>query len=126
MSTSRSAPRRRAPDDDAVAWELAAAAHPYMSRVDADRVYIAIGIGDTFEAIDTLVTIIVAGDIPLARDVVATVAGWLDCYRGQDGELRLRQLLDEVKDIARHPESAFEQRFGTPRPDPEEEYRRSG
>lgn len=126
MTKSRSAPQRRAPDDDAVAWELAAAAHSYLSRIDADRIYIAIGIGDTFEAIDALITTIVRGDIPLGPDLVATVADWLDCYRGQDAEQRLRQLLDEVKHVAPQPSSAFEQRFGLPRRNSENDYRRSG
>ncbi|CAN5731088.1 hypothetical protein BH09ACT8_BH09ACT8_58520 [soil metagenome] len=91
------APARRAPDDDAVAWELAAAAHPHLSRVDADRIYIAIGVGDTFEAIDALLTALARDRIPLNHDVVATVASWLDCYRGQDAEVRLRHVLAESR-----------------------------
>ena len=47
-----------------MAWELAAAAHPHLSRVDADRIYIAIGVGDTFEAIDALLTAIARDGIP--------------------------------------------------------------
>lgn len=90
MSTPRRAPLRRAPDDDAVAWELAAAPHPHLSRAEADRIYIAIGVGDVFEAIDALLTAIARDRIPLSHDLVATVASWLDCYRGQDAEARLR------------------------------------
>jgi hypothetical protein len=102
----------KAPDDDALAFELAAAARPHLSRVDADRFYIAIGVGDTFEAIDALITAIARDRIPLGRDVVATVATWLDCYRGQDAEPRLRQLLADVKDSPPQHLSAFERRCG--------------
>lgn len=87
---------RKAPDDAALAGELAATAHPYLSRVDADRIYIALGIGDAFAAIDELVTIIALNQIPLGEDLVATAVTWLDCYLGQDAENRLRQLLAEV------------------------------
>ena len=75
---------RRAPDDDAVAWALAAAARTHLSRADADRIYIAIGIGETFEAIDALLTAIAQHRVPLGHDVVSTVASWLDCYRGRN------------------------------------------
>ena len=52
MSKPSRTPVRKAPDDHALAWALAAVAHPYLSRPDADRIYIAIGIGETFAAID--------------------------------------------------------------------------
>lgn len=113
MSTPPGAPARRAPDDDAVAWELAAVAHPHLSRAEADRIYIAIGVGDVFEAIDALLTAIARDRIPLAHDLVATVASWMDCYRGQDAETRLRQLLAEINQVPPQQMSAFEERFGS-------------
>lgn len=79
-----------------MAWELAGAARPYLNRVDADRIYIAIGVGDTFEAIDALLTAIARDRIPLDRDVVATVVSWLDRYHGQEAAARLRRLLAEA------------------------------
>jgi hypothetical protein len=51
-----------------LAWELAAAAHPHLSRVDADRIYTALGIGETFAAIDALITAI-ARDRQLIAEV---------------------------------------------------------
>lgn len=113
MSTPRRAPARRAPDDDAVAWELAAAAHPHLSRAEADGIYIAIGVGEVFEAIDALLTAIARDRIPLGRDLVVTVASWLGCYRGQAAEARLRQLLTEIKQVPPQRMSAFEERFGS-------------
>ena len=90
MSHSRSAPTRRLPDDDALAFELAAAARPHLSRVDADGIYIAFGVGDTFTAINALITAIARNRIAVRNGLVAAVAAWLDCYRGQDAEPRLR------------------------------------
>jgi hypothetical protein len=96
VSTPRKTPVPKAPDDAALAWELAATARPYLSRVEADRIYITLGIGETFTAIDALITAIARNRIPLRDDLVATTASWLDCYVGQGAEPRLRHLLTEV------------------------------
>ncbi|MES9396726.1 hypothetical protein ABER03_12160, partial [Cutibacterium acnes] len=100
MSTSRDTPQRKAPDDAALAWELAATARPYLSRVDADGIFITLGIGETFTAIDALITVIARNHIPLGDDLVATTASWLDCYLGHEAEPRLRHLLTDVLDAA--------------------------
>ena len=52
--------------------------------------------GETFAAIEALITAIARNAIPLNHDLVATTASWLDCYHGQGAEPRLRQLLTEV------------------------------
>jgi hypothetical protein len=96
VSAPRRTPVRKAPDDAALAWELAATARPHLSRVDADHIHITLGIGETFTAIDALITVIARNHISLSDDLVATTATWLDCYRGQDAEPRLRHLLTEV------------------------------
>jgi hypothetical protein len=97
VSNPSKSPTTRAPDDDALAWALASAARPHLTRRESDRIYIAIGVGDTFAAIDDLITAIARVRIPLSDDLVATVTAWLDCYVGQDAEPRLRQLIAEVK-----------------------------
>lgn len=96
VSTSRKPPVRKAPDDAALAWELAATARPYLSRIDADRIYITLGIGETFAAIEALITAIACNDIPLDDELMAATASWLDCYHGQSAEPRLRHLLTKV------------------------------
>jgi hypothetical protein len=90
-------PARRTPDDNALAWALASVATPHLTRRESDRIYIAIGVGETCAAIHDLITAIARGRIPLSDDLVATVTTWLDCYAGQDAESRLRQLIAEVK-----------------------------
>ncbi len=97
MSTPSREPTRLAPNDDALAWELAAAARPYLTGADSDRIYIAIGIGETFTAIERLISASARYRIPLSGGLLATLATWLDCYQGQDAEPRLRQLIDELK-----------------------------
>jgi hypothetical protein len=108
MSTPRRVPARSvtarmAPDDATLAWELAAAARPHLGRFEADRIYIAIGIGETFAAIDTLITAIARDRIALGEDLLATTSTWLDCYLGQNAEPRLRQLVAEVARASSQP-----------------------
>ena len=126
MSKPSRTPVRKAPDDHALAWSLAAVAHPYLSRPDADRIYIAIGIGETYTAIDALLTAIARDRIPLGDDLVATVATWLDCYRGQDTEPRLRQLLAAVKTCPPQRISAATELPGSLPETQQHQHRRSG
>jgi hypothetical protein len=97
VSEPNRAPSTRPLNDAALAWELAAAAHPHLSRCEADRIYIAIGIGDAFDAIDALITAITRDRIRLGDDLVAAVLTWLDRYVGQPFEPRLRRLISEVQ-----------------------------
>jgi hypothetical protein len=90
-------PARRTPNDDALAWALASSATPHLAQRECDRIYIAIGVGETFVAIHDLTISIARERIPLSDDLVATVTAWLDCYVGHDAEPRLRQLIGEVK-----------------------------
>ena len=87
---------RRAPDADALAWALAAVAAPHLGRTHRDRVYIALGIGETFAAIEDLITLIAAHRIPLSGDLMATVSTWLDYYDGHPAHPRLQELLTEL------------------------------
>jgi hypothetical protein len=61
-------------------------ARPHLTRRESDHIYIAIGVGDMFAAIDGLITAIARERTPLSDDLVATVTAWLDCYVGQDAE----------------------------------------
>jgi hypothetical protein len=126
VSKTNRAPARKAPDDAALAWELAAAAHPHLSRSEADRIYIAIGIGETFTAIDALITAIARDRITLGEELVATVASWLDCYLGQDAEPRLRQLIAEVRTSPPQHISAAKELPGSLPVKAQYRYRRSG
>jgi hypothetical protein len=67
---------------------------PVSEQIRRRPIYIAIGIGEIFSAIDAPVTVIAQDRIPGGDDVVAT---WLDCHRGQDAEPGLRHLAAEVK-----------------------------
>jgi hypothetical protein len=86
-------PASKLPDGTALAWELATAARPQLSNVEADRIYIAIGIGEVTE------------------EMAATVNTWLDCHRSHNVEPRLRELIATAKTYRPQPMSA-----ATPQP----------
>jgi hypothetical protein len=83
-------------DDVALAWELAASACPHLGRVQNDAIYIQLGIGETFDAIDALISALVVHQIPISAALAARTVHWLDSYRGQLAEPRLRQMLTEL------------------------------
>ncbi|MCG5433338.1 hypothetical protein LV457_13735 [Mycobacterium sp. MYCO198283] len=86
-----------ASDDHALAWALTAAVRPHLSRIERDRIHVSIGVDETFSAIGELITAIVRNHVPLEHDLMADIATWLDCYRGQADEPRLRNLLAKIK-----------------------------
>lgn len=110
MSTPSKEPNRKPSDDDALAWALVAAASSHLSRSEADRIHICIGVDETFTAIDDLITAIVRNQILLPKDLVAGLVAWLDCYHGQPDEPRLRELLAEVTTVSLQQMSPLERR----------------
>lgn len=96
MSNHRKAPIPLAPDDIKLAWALADAARPYLSAPELSAIHISIGVGETFAAIDVLVTAVAREHLPLDAELVGTVTAWLDCYVGQDAEPRLREHLADI------------------------------
>lgn len=97
----------KAPNGTRLAWELLAAARPRLSRTHLDHIHVLIGGGETFAAIDALVTVIVGSAVPLGEELVATVREWLDCYVDHDAEPRLRGLVCDVKIIAPQQQSTI-------------------
>jgi hypothetical protein len=96
----RKAPTPLAPDDTKLAWALADAARPYLSAPEQSAIHISIGVGETFAAIDGLVTAVARERLPLDAELVGTVTAWLDCYVGQEAEPRLREHLADISVVA--------------------------
>jgi hypothetical protein len=107
-------PARKLPDSTALASELAAAARPQMTNVEADRIYIAIGIGEALDAIEVLITVIARKRIPVTEELAATVNTWLDCHRGHNAEPRLRKLIANAKTYRPQPMSTATQQPAHP------------
>jgi len=77
-----------------LAWELSDAIGSGIPHRDRGGVYRAIGAGDTYTAIVSLLEIAVSTGVSLSPDLSGKLAEWLDGYAYDDDTPRLRQLLD--------------------------------
>lgn len=84
-------------DEVELAWALAATAGPHLTAGERHDIYIAIAVGDTFPAIDALVTTVVREQLALPVDLISRFARLLDAYAGHDDEPRLRELIARIQ-----------------------------
>jgi hypothetical protein len=78
-----------------LAWAVAEAAKPYLSAVERDAVFVAIGAGETFAAIRQLFRSVEIKRIPLRPDLLHHCRTWLHGYLGHEDERYLRRLIEE-------------------------------
>jgi hypothetical protein len=79
-----------------LAWAVAEAAKPYLSAVERDAVFVAIGAGETFAAIRQLLRSVEIKRIPLRPDLLHYCRTWLHGYFGHEDErYLLRRLIEE-------------------------------
>lgn len=78
-----------------LAWAVAEAAKPYMSAIEHDAVFVAIGAGDTFAEIRGLLRSVEIKRIPLGPDLLQQCRTWLRAYGGHEDERDLRRLIEE-------------------------------
>ena len=79
-----------------LAWTLAAIATPSMSASERDRVYVRIGVGETFAAYRGLIGAIASRGIALTDDLVRQCVSLLDAYVGHEEERELRWLIERI------------------------------
>jgi hypothetical protein len=82
-------------DEANLAWAVADAAKPYLSAMERDAVFVAIGAGETFAAIRQLLRSVEIKRIPLGLDLLQQCRTWLRGYGGHDDERHLRRLIEE-------------------------------
>jgi hypothetical protein len=78
-----------------LAWAVAEAAKPYLSAVERDAVFVAIGAGETFAAIRQLLRSAEIKQIPLRPGLLHQCRAWLHGYFGHEDERYLRRLIEE-------------------------------
>jgi hypothetical protein len=83
-------------DEAELAWALAQATHPHLDTVERHDIYIAIGVGETFSAIASLIATVVGRQLSLPAQLVNRLVSWLDAYAGNDVEPQLRRLIAQV------------------------------
>jgi hypothetical protein len=89
--------------DVELAWELAELVHNRLTAIERNNVYIAIGAGDTFTAIEVLLQAVVVRSVALQDELVARLHHWLQGYandpRGPDLHRILRNTRTAVSDL---------------------------
>lgn len=88
-----------------LAWALAEAAKPYLSTVERNDVFAAIGAGETFAAIRQLFESVAMKRIPLRPDLVKRCITWLRAHVGHEEERYLRRLIEDfvIPNVIRAP-----------------------
>jgi hypothetical protein len=82
-------------EETALAWALAEAVKPYVSAVERNHVFMAIGSGETFAAIRGLFKSVAVNRIALRPDLVEQCTKWLHAYVGHKDERYLRRLIED-------------------------------
>ena len=77
-----------------LAWALAQAAKPHLDALERNHAC-AIGAGETFAAIHTLLKWVAIKRIPVELDLVRQCISWLDAYVGHRDERYLRRLIED-------------------------------
>jgi hypothetical protein len=79
-----------------LAWELAQIVEPYLGVDQRHATYVAIGIGECFSAIFSLMRVAVDKRVELPNDLAERFLRWLDAYVGSDDETYLRGAIAEL------------------------------
>ena len=77
-----------------LAWALADAVKPYLSAVECNHVFMAIGAGEPFAAIRGLLKSAVIKRIALQPDLMQPCTTWLHAYGGHNDERYLQSLIE--------------------------------
>lgn len=77
-----------------LAWALIDCAKPQLNARERNYVFVAVGAGDTFAAIRTLINLIAAKRVPLRPHLVQLCATWLDSYALHEEYGQLRRVMD--------------------------------
>jgi hypothetical protein len=75
--------------------ELALALKPHLNTVELDYIFVAIGAGDSFTAIRTLLKWVAVKRITVAADLARQRVSWLVAYIGHEEENYLRRLIED-------------------------------
>lgn len=84
-------------DEAELAWDLAQFVDPYLRGAERNDIYIAIGVGETFWAIQTLITAAVRTGLLLPRELIVGCTDLLAVYVGNDHEPYIRQLIGQMQ-----------------------------
>ncbi len=82
-----------------LAWELADAISPLLAERDRDQLYVTIGSGESYTAIDTVLQTMAQQSSPIPPELITKLTHWLDAYAHSDDAPRLHELLHAIKSL---------------------------
>jgi hypothetical protein len=82
-----------------LAWELVEIARHYIPERNRTEVYTAIGAGDCYAAIDTLLDTIARASVVVPPVLVARIVDWLNAYAHHAEAPRLHELLNAIRSL---------------------------
>jgi hypothetical protein len=82
-----------------LAWEPAEVACLLIPDRDRIEMYIAIGAGYSYSAIDALLETVTGASVPVSPALVARLAEWLATYTQHEGAARLREILAALRSV---------------------------
>lgn len=82
-----------------LAWELAEIACLLIPDRDRTEVYTAIGAGDSYAAIRTLLKTIDRASVPVSPALLTRLADWLNVYAHHHDAPRLHEMLDSIRSV---------------------------
>ena len=77
-----------------LAWALIDCAKPRLNARERNYVFVAVGAGETFAAIRTLINLIAAKRIPLRPHLLQLCTTWLDSYALHEEYGHLRHVIE--------------------------------
>ena len=83
------------PDEANLAWALSRAVKPQLNVGECNHIFVAIGAGDTFAAIRSLLKWVAIKRITVPPDLARRCGLWLDAYVGHEDERYLRRLIED-------------------------------
>jgi hypothetical protein len=79
-----------------LAWSLAEMAARLLDEDQRDELFVAIGVGDTFDAICSALDAISRAHCGVEGSTAIRLKAWLTAYRGHDDEAQLRRWVHRV------------------------------
>ena len=85
--------------DIQLAWELAEVGARHLDATERENLFVAIGAGETFKAVESLMHAVVGNGVALRAETITRLLAWLDGYRNHPDERGLRRLIAGVNTL---------------------------
>lgn len=89
--------RRPAPTQSQLAWDLAITMAAKLNRSHRNRLFARVGAGETYSAIEELLTRAANTGYPVSKAFADDIARWVNGYSGTQREAHLRAIVAQLR-----------------------------